>query len=139
VEKEKQMDIKTDPKVEVDAKARFKALQSQLEAEKNAQLHAAQEASEQQTRAEQLDAIKRNTFAQEQRAIADKRLAESLENQNQIGNRPITPMPPEVTSPLSVQAVASQPPAKITEPLKPDLTNGLPVKKTEPKDKDHPL
>ena len=123
-EKGRQMDIKTDPKVEAEAKARLEALESEHEAEKAARLQTDKEAAEQRNRTEEIDALNRNAAAQQQRAAAEQRQAEALERQNQLNNRPVL-MSPGYIAPLpSGQPATQSPPIKKTDTPDKDETGG---------------
>ena len=108
-EKSRELAIKTDPKVEMAAKIKFEALQMQLAADKAQKQQAAEEESRQKYRTEQLEALKRNTAAQQQRAIAEQRAANTLERQNQMNTSPITLVPPFVSSMPPAMGITSAP------------------------------
>jgi hypothetical protein len=93
-EKGRELPIKTDPKVEADAKFKLEALQMQLTADKAQKQQAAEEESRQRYRTEQLEALQRNAIAQQQRAIAEQREADALEKRNQLNTSPISQAPP---------------------------------------------
>lgn len=114
-EKGRQMDIKTDPKVEAEAKARLEALELEHEAEKAARSQADKEAAEQRNRAAEIDALNRNAAAQQQRAAAEQRQAEALERQNQLINRPVMILPGYLTPPTSGQHAHQPPPDQKTD------------------------
>jgi len=108
-EKGRELAIKTDPKVEMEAKTKLAVLQMQLAAEKAEQQQEAAEESRQKYRTEQLDALKRNAFAQQHRAIAEQRTADALENRNQLNTSPIMLAPPFVSSmPPSAETTPTQ-------------------------------
>lgn len=91
--KEQQLDIKSDPVQEAEAKAKLEALRSEQDAKKALQLQADKEAAEQKNQTEQLEALKRSAAAQQEQAAAQQRQAEALEKQNQQINRPLMMWP----------------------------------------------
>lgn len=80
----RQLDIKSDPKVEAEGKAKLEAIQNQLREEKSQQMEADKEAVQRSQNAAALNALNREALAREQLANEQKRTADELEKQNQI-------------------------------------------------------
>ncbi|MCK9608950.1 MAG: DUF4124 domain-containing protein [Methylomonas sp.] len=93
--KEQQLDIKSDPAKEAEAKAKLEAVQSEYDSRKAAQEKVDKERAEQQRAAATLEFARRNAIAQQEQAQAQQRQAEALERQNRYNNnRPYFYLPP---------------------------------------------
>jgi hypothetical protein len=124
--KEKQLEIKTDPKTETEAKAKLEAIELQLDAKKAEQLENEKAEAIQRHRLEELDALKRSANAQQQQALTAQRQAEAMENQNQLRSNQLMILPP-LTPPVTQSA-----------PM-PVITPETQKQKTEIKDKENNL
>lgn len=91
--KEQQLDIKADPAKEAAAETKLEAIQNEYESRKAAQDQKNKELEKQRLEAETLETAKRNAIAQQEQAEAQKRQAEALEQQNNLGNRPLYIVP----------------------------------------------
>lgn len=103
--KEQQLDIKSDPAKEAEAKAKLESVRSEYENRKAARAEAEKAQAEQRREAAKVDAARRSAEAQQEQAEAQHRQADALERQNQQDNRPVM----LVTPPPSQQADTAQP------------------------------
>ncbi len=122
--KEQQLDIKTDPAKEAEAKAKLDMIRNEYDARKAAQAEEDKVQSAKEKDALSLEFARRNAIAQEQQAQAQQRQAEALENQNQPNNRslyfwpyPSRHLPSEsVRSPLIQPSFPQKQPNRKTSP-----------------------
>lgn len=91
--KEQQLDIKSDPAKEAEAKAKLEAIQNEYDTRKAEKAEADKKLAEQQRNAAALEIARRNAMAQQEQAQAQQRQAEALEQQNRYNSRPLYIMP----------------------------------------------
>lgn len=94
--KEQQLNIKSNPAKEAEAKAKLETIQSEYDARKINQQQADKQLTAERYEAAKLEIANRNAIAQQEQADAQKRQAEALENQNQQNNGPIYILPPAI-------------------------------------------
>lgn len=92
--KEQQLDIKSDPAREAEAKAKLEAIQNEYDTRKAAQEKADKERAEQQRANSALEFARRSAIAQQEQAQAQQRQAEALEKQYRYNNQPYYYLPP---------------------------------------------
>lgn len=86
--KEQQLDIKSDPAKDAEAKARLEAIQNEYDTRKTAQEKADKERAEQQRANNALEFARRSAIAQQEQAQAQQRQADALEKQTRYNDRP---------------------------------------------------
>lgn len=86
--KEQQLDIKSDPAKEAEAKVKLEAIQSEYDSRKAAREKVDKERAEQQRAAATLEFARRNAIAQQEQALAQQRQAEALERQSRYNSNP---------------------------------------------------
>lgn len=89
--KQQQLEIKSDPEVEAQARTKLEEVRSEYESRKAAQQEAQREAMEQRNQQLSIDAAQRSAFAQQQQANEQRRQNEAIEGQV---NRPVYVVPP---------------------------------------------
>jgi regulator of protease activity HflC (stomatin/prohibitin superfamily) len=92
--KQQQLEIKSDPVKDAEAKAKLEQVRSEYEIRKSAQQEADKLAAEQRNQAATIEAARRGAIAQQEMAEAQRRQAEAMENQYNGNNRPIM-IPPQ--------------------------------------------
>lgn len=95
-EKEQQLDIKSDPAKEAEAKAKLEAIQSEYETRKIAQEQKDKELELQREKAVSLEISRRNVIAEQQQAQAQQKMTEALQRQNLYGDRLLYITPPPI-------------------------------------------
>lgn len=91
--KQQQLEIKTDPAKDAEAKVRLEEVRNEYENRKAAQQEAEKVAAEQRNQAASLEATRRSAIAQQEMAEAQRRQAEAMEHGNNQNNRPILVAP----------------------------------------------
>ncbi len=109
--KEQQLDIKSDPVKEAEAKAKLESVRSEYESRKAARAEAEKAQAEQRREAMKADAARRIAEAQHEQAEAQHRQADALERQNnQDIDRPVVLVtPPAPQQPSLAPAVNLSP------------------------------
>ncbi|MGR8931855.1 MAG: DUF4124 domain-containing protein [Gammaproteobacteria bacterium] len=114
--KEQQLDIKSDPAKEAEARAKLQAIRNEYDARKAAQLERDKELRTQQSEAASIDAARRAAMAQQQQAQAQQRQAQALETQNQqLSRQPYYIVPP-TPNPANRQTVIPPAPQPMSNP-----------------------
>lgn len=107
--KAQQLDIKSNPEQEAEAKAKLAAIQNEYETRKAEKTKSENELLKQQAAAAALEISRRNALAQQEQAQAQYRQAEALEKQNQFNNRPLYVLPPTIQAPIPTSPTLPQP------------------------------
>lgn len=108
LEKEQQLDIRSDPAKEAEAKARAEAVRNEYEARKAAKLEAERNEAALRNQTESTMALKQSAIAQQQQVLAEQRQAEALERQaRQYGNPAVIIAAPPVVGPGMVAPVTT--------------------------------
>lgn len=111
--KEQQLDIKSDPAKEAEAKAKLEAIRSEYEARKAAKVENEKALSTRRNDALSLEIARRSALAQQEQAQAQHRQADALErqNQNDVNDYYLWQAPAPGQRPIPAPAPAPQAPA----------------------------
>lgn len=91
--KQQQLEIKSDPVKDAEAKAKLDQVRGEYETRKAARQEAEKQATEQRNQALTVEAARRSAIAQQEMAEAQRRQAEALEHDQ--NDRPIIIVPPD--------------------------------------------